>query len=106
MTALERARAEARAFMEQIEAAERAFCRAWWDSGLRKASVGELLEYAENAGLPITGKTVRARQISLGRWLGSSVNSPIAGDGYVYRIEPAKKRDGYTQWEISVEPEQ
>ena len=104
MGVLERVRAEIQAQIQQRDAAERAFCEAWIASGQRKATAGDLLEHAEKAGLPITGQTTRARQISLGRWLGSWGGDPIKGEGAIYRITPAKKRDGYTQWEISLEP--
>jgi hypothetical protein len=106
MTVLERVQAEIRASAEQRDAAERAFCQAWVDSGQLKATAGDLLEYAEKAGLEISGQTGQAKLISLGRWLGSWAGGPIKGEGATYRITPAKKRDGYTQWQISVEPEQ
>jgi hypothetical protein len=89
---------------EQYLASASAFCQAWFESGQRKATAGELLEYAEKAGLDITGQTTQAKLISLGRWLGSSVEDRIKGEGVIYRIAPAKKRDGYSRWEISLEP--
>lgn len=104
MGVLERVLAEIRASAEQRDAAERAFCEAWVASGARKTTAGDLLEYAECAGLPITGETRQGRLVSLGRWLGISVGSPIQSDDCTYWIEPAKRRDGYKLWEIRVAP--
>lgn len=87
----------------QTDVAERTFCELWVASGLKKAAAGELIEYAERAGLELNGQTNQAKLISLGRWLGLSATGLIKGDGCIYRITPAKKRDGYTQWQISLE---
>jgi hypothetical protein len=104
MSGYEQVLAEIRASAEQRDAAERAFCAFWVAAGTEKATAGDLLEYAECAGLPITRGTRQGKLVSLGRWLGISVGSPIQSDDCTYWIEPAKKRDGYKLWEIRVEP--
>lgn len=104
MSFLERIQAEIRAAAEQRDAAERTFCESWIASRPERASAGELLDLAERAGLPITGKTARARQTSLGRWLASCSESPIKAEATTYHIEKAGSLDGYRLWKIEARP--
>jgi hypothetical protein len=109
MSVLEQVRAEARAFTEQIDASERAFCEMWLNSGPLKAKTGQLVTYAEAVGLIISGRTLegkslKGKQTTLGRWLASIDESPVKGEGVNYAITVAGSKDGYTLWQIKTEP--
>jgi hypothetical protein len=97
---------EFRDYYRRKDACRARFCALWAQAGGEQATTAELLKFAERAGLPVVGKTLKGRLISVGLWVRSLANFPIKGDGVVYTITPAPLVCGYRRWRIAVSESQ
>ena len=75
---------------------------AWFDTDHHERCAGELLSLAESCGIELSGRTLRARQVALGRWLSLQAGSPVVHEGREYRITRDFKL-GKTRYHISMD---
>lgn len=76
------------------------FLALWFANGHCERTAGELIALAESVGMELPGKTLRARQITLGRWLTIQLGSPITHEGRLYTVRNGRFADGKRHYRI------
>lgn len=76
------------------------FLSLWFATGYHERTAGELMALAESVGMELPGKTLRARQITLGRWLTIQLGSPINHEGNLYTVRNGRFADGKRYYRI------